>query len=256
MGTERRLGAEHNVEERPRFEGNLPSVLQEAFTAIEGLIRRPSRLVGHHFRTVPEYPEFSWKEAIGNAIAHRDYSIDGRTTEIWFFDDRLEVVSPGGLVASVTVEQLLELRRIHVSRNPRTIRALVDLSLVRDQGEGIPRMFAEMEGLFLPAPTLQIEAGLFALTLRNTPTLTTEDRAFVSRLGGLDLSDTEFRTLLEAFRRGHIDNARMRAISGLDTLGASALLRKLRDRWRARIQGGSRRIQGGSRREPVSSGST
>lgn len=99
VGTERKLGAEHNVEERPRFEGNLPAVLRDAFAAVEGIIRRPQRLVGTHFRTVPEYPDFSWREAILNAAAHRDYNIEGRTTEVWFFGDRMEVASPGGAPA-------------------------------------------------------------------------------------------------------------------------------------------------------------
>lgn len=230
VGIERKLGAEHNVEERPRFEGNLPTVIEACFSAIEGILRRPARLVGHRFRTVSEYPEFSWKEAIVNAAAHRDYNVEGRTTEIWFFDDRLEVVSPGGLLPDVNLEELLALHRIHVSRNPRTVRVLVDLGIVRDQGEGIPRMFAEMEGFFLPAPVLDPQGHLFRVTLRNTATLTADDKYFVARLGDAELTDVEFRALLEAHRAGRLDNARLRAISGLDTLGASALLRRLRDR--------------------------
>lgn len=230
VGTERKVGAEHNVEERPRFEGNLPTVIEECFAAIDGILRRPARLVGHRFRTVSEYPEFSWKEAIVNAAAHRDYNVEGRTTEVWFFDDRLEVVSPGGLLPDVNIEELLALHRIHVSRNPRTVRVLVDLGIVRDQGEGIPRMFSEMEGFFLPAPVLDPRDHLFRVTLRNTATLTADDKSFVARLGDAELTDVEFRALLEAHRAGRLDNARLRAISGLDTLGASALLRRLRDR--------------------------
>ena len=230
VGTERKVGAEHNVEERPRFEGNLPTVIEECFAAIDGILRRPARLVGHRFRTVSEHPEFSWKEAIVNAAAHRDYNVEGRTTEIWFFDDRLEVVSPGGLLPDVKLEELLALHRTHVSRNPRTVRVLVDLGIVRDQGEGIPRMFAEMEGFFLPAPVLDPRDQLFRVTLRNTATLSADDKAFVARLGDAELTDVEFRSLLEAHRAGRLDNARLRAISGLDTLGASALLRRLRDR--------------------------
>jgi ATP-dependent DNA helicase RecG len=179
---------------------------------------------------VSEYPEFSWKEAIVNAAAHRDYNVEGRTTELWFFDDRLEVVNPGGLLPDVNLEELLALHRIHVSRNPRTVRVLVDLGIVRDQGEGIPRMFAEMEGFFLPAPVLDPREHLFRVTLRNTATLTADDKSFVARLGDAELTDVEFRALLEAHRAGRLDNARLRAISGLDTLGASALLRRLRDR--------------------------
>jgi len=229
IGTERRLGVEHNVEERPRIEGSLVRVLDEAFTVIDGLIRRPARLRGTRFQPVPEYPEFCWKEAILNAVAHRDYAIEGRTTEVWFFDDRLEVTSPGGLSPDVSLDELLHGERRHVSRNPRTVRGLVDLGLMRDQGEGIPRMFAEMAGQFLPAPTIRDQARSFAITLHNTPTLTADDRAFVARLGNAELADHEFSALLEAHRHGRVDNARLRHISGLDTLGASALLRRLRD---------------------------
>lgn len=183
IGTERKLGVAHNVEERPRVEGNLPTVVTEAFAIVESFIRRPSRLRGDRFRDIPEYPEYSWKEAILNAVGHRDYSIEGRTTEVWFFEDRLEVSSPGGLVPNLTLDELLSLQRLHMSRNPRVVRALVDLGLMRDQGEGIPRMFAEMEGQFLPAPQIAVKAREFVVTLRNTPVLTEADRVFVSSLG-------------------------------------------------------------------------
>lgn len=223
-------GTRHNVEERPRIEGNLSAVLRRTFAEIESLVRQPSRLVGTRFRTVPEYPEFAWKEAVLNAVAHRDYAVEGRTTEAWFFDDRLDVRSPGGLVASIDLKALLALERVHASRNPRTVRALVDLGLMREQGEGIPRMFAEMADRFLPVPEIDARPTEVRVVLRNTPTLTTEDHAFLARLGDLDVSDTELRALLEARRRGRVENGRLREIAGLDTLAASILLRKLRDR--------------------------
>lgn len=231
IGTERRFGAEHNVEERPRIEGNLPTVLKTAFDTIESYIRRPSRLImGSRFREVPEYPEFSWKEAVLNAVAHRDYWMQGRGVEAWLFDDKFEISSPGGLLPEVSLDELLKLQRVHFSRNPRIVRGLVDLGFMRDQGEGIPRIFAEMEGLFLPAPSIEPERHAFRLVLRNTPTLTVADRSFISDLGDIELSDIEFRALLEAYRRGRIDNARLREMSGLDTLKASWILRGLRDR--------------------------
>ncbi len=230
IGTERRFGVEHNVEEVPRIEGSIPFVVASTFTAIERLIRRPSRLRGIRFQEVPEYPDFSWKESVLNAIAHRDYSVEGRTTEVWFFENRLEVSSPGGIMPDLSLEELLRLERRHMSRNPRTVRALVDLSIMRDQGEGIPRMFAEMEGLFLPAPQIEAPPREFTVTLKNTPVLTEADRTFVSALGLHQITDEEFRALLEARRRGRVDNARLREMTGLDTLIASALLRRLRDK--------------------------
>jgi len=230
IGTERRFGHEHNVEERPRIEGSIVHVAEEAVALIGSLLRRPSRLVGNRFREVPEYPEFSWKEALLNAIAHRDYAVEGTTTEVWLFEDRMEVVSPGGLMPSLTLDELLSLQRVHASRNPRLVRALVDLGLVRDQGEGIPRMFAEMEGLFLPQPTITSSKRAFSVVLSNTPTFSAADRAFVASIGSAELTDLEFRALLEAHRHKRVDNARMRRIAGLDTLEASRMLGGLRDR--------------------------
>ena len=230
IGTERYTGLEHNVEERPRCEGNLPAVISEIRTVISSLLRRPMRLVGSRFQESSEYPDFAWLEALLNAIAHRDYRVEGTCIEVWLFDDRMEVVSPGGLVGNLTTEALLTLKRVHHSRNPRMIRVLVDLGLARDQGEGIPRMFAEMEDAFLPKPDIDATNRNVTVTLRNTLTLNATDREFISALGDLELSRNEFRTLLYTYRHGQIDNARLRALSGLDTLSASYLLRGLRDR--------------------------
>ena len=77
IGTERRTGAEYNVEERPRSEGNLTTVIAEVSDAINGMLRRPSRLVGNRFQETPEYPDFAWLEALFNAVAHRDYGVMG-----------------------------------------------------------------------------------------------------------------------------------------------------------------------------------
>lgn len=123
VGTERCLGAEHNVEERPRIEGNLPEVWQEALSVVGGLMRQPSRLVGNRFRPVSEYPRFSWQEALLNAIAHRDYSVQGAGIEVWLFDDRMEVTSPGGLLPELSLDELLSLRRVHCKHHhPRRRR--------------------------------------------------------------------------------------------------------------------------------------
>ena len=175
IGTERRTGPEHNVEERPRMEGNLPAVIEETSGVISSLLRRPSRLVGNQFREASEYPDFAWREALLNAIAHRDYGVEGAGTEVWLFEDRMEVVSPGALAGNLTTDELLTLRRVHRSRNPRIVRVLVDLGFARDQGEGIPRMFTEMKDAFLPQPSIEATNRSVTVVLRNTLILDTEE---------------------------------------------------------------------------------
>ena len=230
IGSERLTGALHNVEELPRIEGNVPTVLKEAQEVVRRLLRRPSRLLGARFHQVSEYPDFAWREAMLNAVLHRDYAIQGTGVEVWLFEDRMEVVSAGALPQGVTLRDVLRLERLHVSRNPRLVRVLVDLGQARDQGEGIPRMFAEMEGAFLPRPTVEVKGQRTVVTLQNMPTLSAADHRFLAALGNTDMGTEDLRVLLIAFRHGKVTNAALRSTMGLDTLAASQVLRGLRDR--------------------------
>ena len=116
---------------------------------------------------MPEYPEFAWQEAIVNAVAHRDYNDQGREIEVWFFDNRMEVLSPGDLVPPVTLEELQRRSPSHASRNPLLVRALAQVGIMRDEGEGIPRIFEEMEESLLKQPEITVEASQFSVVLRN-----------------------------------------------------------------------------------------
>lgn len=230
MGTERKPGALHNVEERPRIEGNLPTVLEATFAAISPLLRRPKRLRGTTFEEAPEYPTFAWQEAIVNAVAHRDYAIAGRGVDVWLFDDRMEVESPGGAVDAVSLDELREGRRSHASRNPRLARVLVDLGYMREQGEGIPRMFGEMTTQFLPAPVVEASAKAFKVTLKNTPNITAATAEWLGEIAKEGLGENQVHALVLALRHGSVSNAELRDATGVDTLTASAVLRGLRDR--------------------------
>ncbi len=127
------------------------------------------------FREMPEYPTFAWQEALVNAVAHRDYRAHGRSVEVWLYEDRLEVISPGALLPEVGVERLRQREPVHYSRNPRLTRVLAELSLMREQGEGIPRIFEEMEQSWLRLPEFQADEHTFKIVLRNQPILETPD---------------------------------------------------------------------------------
>lgn len=70
------------------------------------------------------------------------------------------------------LDLLRQRKPVHASRNPLIVRLLADVGLMREQGEGIPRIFDEMEGSFLRPPEFTVEAGEFMVTLRNEPTFT------------------------------------------------------------------------------------
>ncbi len=195
-GRERRHGAERNVTQLGRVDPPLASALVEAHRVAREHIRRSERLHDLFFREVPEYPEFAWQETLVNALAHRDYEDQSREIEVWFFEDRMEVKSPGELLSPVTLDVLRQRRPAHATRNPVVVRVLADAGFMRDEGEGIPRIFDEMEASFLRAPDLDVDAGEFRAVLHNEPIFTGPSAEWQSIVDRLPISTAQKRALL------------------------------------------------------------
>lgn len=214
-GVEIARGAGRNVSQVERLDLPLAEVIPAAYAALRGQIRRSERLHDLFFREVPEYPEFAWQEAIVNAVAHRDYADTGRGVEVWLYDDRMEVLSPGAPVPPVTIEALRRARGSHASRNPLIARILVELGLMREEGEGIPRMFDEMQRSFLRSPELELtDDGRFKVVLRNTPIFEAADESWRHVVERLTTDDAQRRVLL-AHPEG-FTNEQYREVNGVD----------------------------------------
>jgi ATP-dependent DNA helicase RecG len=166
-GTEMLTGRDFNVIKREIIEKPLPRLIDRAIDVVGLHIKERRRLTPHGiFETVPEYPPFAWQEAIINAVAHRDYSITGRSIQIRMFDDRLEIDSPGKLPGPVRLDNLA---RERFSRNPQIVRALIEFGYMRDVGEGIDRMIKEMERHNGCPPEFAEPNYSFVVTLRRGP---------------------------------------------------------------------------------------
>src|SRR5208337_4665842 len=85
-----------------------PQMVEDALNHVHASIRKSSLIEGLYRRDIPEYPHEAVREAIVNAVAHRDYSrfVRGSYIQIRLFADRLEIQSPGGLFGNVTEENL------------------------------------------------------------------------------------------------------------------------------------------------------
>jgi ATP-dependent DNA helicase RecG len=228
-GTQRQSGASYNVVKRERIEGPLVTLIGKAYETIRPHVRERQRLVDLFFEERFEYPTFAWQEAIVNAVAHRDYRYEGSSIEVWMFDDRLEIRSPGELVEPVTIEHLQKRERIHASRNPRIVRVLTDLGFMREQGEGIPRMFDAMEREGLHPPELLMEAGaIFTVAFKNTVALSTDTMRWLQRFASLDLTGNQKRIL--AFAKEHdgaFTNRDYQRLIGADIYAASQDIKNL-----------------------------
>jgi ATP-dependent DNA helicase RecG len=111
-----------------------------------------------------EYPSEAVREAVVNAICHRDYAISGRRIEIHLFQDRLEIISPGGLPGHVTLDNIFD---THYSRNPRLVRGLYCWAYIEEMGQGMDIIRASLRRDHHPDPELKAAEQTFTVILRN-----------------------------------------------------------------------------------------
>jgi ATP-dependent DNA helicase RecG len=143
--------------------GTLPEQIRQAEAFISANMRRGMRLNGLVRQETTEYPLAVVREAVVNAVAHRDYALRGDNIRVLMFSDRLEIYSPGRLPGHVTLENLLDER---FSRNEAIVQALADLGFVERLGYGIDRMIAALREAGLPEPTFEETVAGFRVTLR------------------------------------------------------------------------------------------
>ena len=114
-----------------------------------------------------------------NALIHRSYSLGGDHIRVELFRDRVEVESPGRLPGLVREDNI---RSTRFARNPRLARAMSDLGYGRELGEGVDRMFEEMELAGLPDPKIEQRPGSVVVTLLANPELARLLRTLPPRL--------------------------------------------------------------------------
>lgn len=110
-------------------------------------------------------PRDALDECLVNAVAHRNYAIEGQAIEVLLYPDRVEIRSPGTLPEPITIKDLRQQRGVHRSRNPVIMRVLRDLGWARDQGEGMRRIFGAMRQVELDVPELEEQADTFIVRL-------------------------------------------------------------------------------------------
>ena len=168
-GVEAGTGTRLNITKDVNIEYSLLRIIERATEFIGTQLREFTSLNAEtgKFQTVPEYPEFAWKEGIVNAVTHREYAMSGNFIKVSMYDDRLEIESPGKLPDVVTVSNIQETR---YSRNPVISRVLTEFGWVRELNEGVKRIYAEMKNSFLDEPEYYDSGQSVKLILRNNIT--------------------------------------------------------------------------------------
>ena len=169
FGTERKSGEHYNVLSDSFVTGNVFQLLIDTWERLKNaMVVKTEFGPDARFEQKYMYPELTCREALINAIVHRDY-ISQNPIEISLFDDRLEIKSPGALLSNLTLENLEQLQGAHESRNVLIARVLRENKYVRELGEGVRRMFESMEENNLDRPKLQSNHYSFSVTLFHKP---------------------------------------------------------------------------------------
>ncbi len=154
-----------------RIEGTIPEMVQEALAFCKRNMKVRTiidRETGKRTDKT-EYPVAALREAILNALIHRDYSIhtEGTPVQIDFFADRVEIHSPGNLYGRMSVEQLGVAKPD--LRNPALAVMTETLTSAEHRYTGIPTMRNAMEEYGLQAPVFENRRNEFVVTFYNAP---------------------------------------------------------------------------------------
>ena len=209
-------GATPNLRKTPQtIRGPLVDQIDAAVRTVLKELEQGVTLSGSGFKARHLYPERVVKEAIVNAVVHRDYRLN-RDIFIRIFDDRIEVESPGGFPGNITPANIA--RMGSKARNPLVAGNLREFPVAPniDAGEGVRMMFAEMAQaqLYPPQYRQNFEAAVESVTV----TLLNLERpsAWDEVSAWLDRHDT-------------IANVDVVRIAKVDTLRASKMLTAWRD---------------------------
>lgn len=151
-----------------RITGAIPDMLEEAVE----FVRKNSRtktIINDNGQRVdkPEYPIKAVREAILNALVHRDYSIHTENVpiRIEMYRDRMEIINSGGLYGKISIDALGKVRP--ETRNPALANILELLRVTENRYSGIPTMRSEFANANLPAPIFSVERGEFKVVMIN-----------------------------------------------------------------------------------------
>lgn len=157
------------------FVGPIPTILEDALAAVRKNMKTRSIIDGAFRHDIPDYPEFAVREAICNALMHRDYSpmARGSQVQVNLYSDKLEVLSPGGLYGSVTVETLGEAgasstRNQHLSALLETAPFGNGEFVAENRGTGIQLIESELERAGMGKPIIRDTLSSFCITFEKS----------------------------------------------------------------------------------------
>jgi ATP-dependent DNA helicase RecG len=151
------------------YEGQVWQVIETAYTDLLRDIRRLDVVVGARRIKIDEYPPRAIREAIINAVAHRNYTINA-DVKIFHYPDRFEIKNPGGLLPGVDLTD-----PEHIPRNPALSNLLYDTGYIERYGFGIRMIHDEVDRNPLCSVEFKSSSATFTVIFRKEMSLVMDD---------------------------------------------------------------------------------
>jgi ATP-dependent DNA helicase RecG len=176
-----------------------------------------------------DYPETALREALLNAVVHREYSTSGSIL-IKVFSDRIEFISPGGLVSGIEIEDIMS--GYSACRNSDLAAVFYRLQFIEAYGTGILKIF-EAYKTSLAQPKIEVTPNVFKMTLPN-----------LNAVPLIDISLTPEENVLGfVLENGSISRKQTEHLLGLSQTAAGVVLRKLVEEGKLVREGHSRNVR-------------
>lgn len=164
-----------------QFHGNTFSLLRAAERFLRDSLPIAGRVEEDRFERIDEplFPPLATREALANALCHRDYSIGGGSVGVAVYDDRLEITSSGALHFGLTPEKLFAPHE-SLPWNPLIARTFFRCGIIEQWGRGTLKMAELTDAASLPRPEIEDIGGCVTVRFRHEKTpvrLAAESRA-------------------------------------------------------------------------------
>jgi len=214
-----RIKSENIIIGDDTIEGNIIRQFGAGEESIKKFMNVHYKIESMQRKEVWDYPVPAIREAVLNALVHRDYFKWNVQTQIKIFDDRIWFYNPGELPAGMTLE---ELKKVHpsVPRNPLIVHVMYLSGLIEELGSGIKRMETSMKEAGLPVPVFKEEFDGFSVYLR-------KDLYSIERLRAMGLNERQMKIVSAMKEKAEITLSDTRKI--FDRVTEKTLYRDLQE---------------------------
>jgi ATP-dependent DNA helicase RecG len=200
--------------------GNLFQQVREAIEAIQGFINVRYEIKGRLERyEIWDYPLDALREALINALIHRDYLIDKYEVTVKIYEDSIQFYNPGELPDGITIEDLKKPSHDSIPRNKLIARVFYLAGYIEQWGTGTHRMIEDLKSAGLPEPQFESHFGFRVWFYKD---IYTEEK-----LRELGLSERQIKAVMYVKERGRITNREYQELTGVSRITATRDLSEL-----------------------------